>query len=837
MADQNYSNIQVPPTTTMSAHVAAENPHPQYLMVSELVSSVSSFVSLENLHNVVISDPSALSGTILVNDAQSWIPVSAVEFFTSAVTYATTTDPGIVTLATSEDIDSGVTTTVVTPNLLKSQIDKYDEYFTDIYARINTTLSIPKANTIESGIVRLATINDFTGNTRDVAITPPVLKNVSNNLNDSINLKQDKLTAGTGVNAARLAENVVEVTGVQASLVAGNYIDANALADSNTISVIGLQPALIAGTGINAIRLLNNNIIEVSDIPQNSVTNLVTDLASKQPLLANKGRFTELVNGSTVDCTLQDGEHIEIDPITNQINCTVDYGLVDSKNQGPVFLTDQLLEILKTDNFPANTAVSPAAFAQTVLGFLNIFSGNSTNDPRDPLDPNITDPTDPNYIGVNNKEHSYGTCGSLVFPLFRFTDDRGDTRCLAIISGTSRESFPGQCNISLACEGYYQLNEVLFFWAHPYSAIHKVMFKRAHHVHLDGTDLTSDDYPEFVSYTIDDTINSTINKLFLLDTCVDNIVVDIVSTDESTTTYNNFVDWFVIGLVDANNLPKWLYSTSTLPTTLIYTQDAQITAGYKEQAKTLYDNTHVSGQNDPIQGLTITDPDTGTIIKDVYVRDKGNANLATKMRCASPIYYIKAGNNTDKGGSAACALKYKSSFTRYHKFEDSHAYVIEGLSILISLGHGDRNTSHAFGFTIYFEKLYIYKEYKNDGTGDYDLVVDPTESIVKTEFKANSSAQTVISDVFCPSAILNTSGKDLSTELPDETIQNNPVFKLNNSWLAGKQPNLPLTLDVGYNDDEIYFEISGKIKAVTGRTWGNVRLFYSKNVSYTMVQK
>ena len=826
MADQNYSNIQVPPTTTMSAHVAAENPHPQYLMVSELVSSVSSFISLENLHNVVVSDPSALSGTILVNDAQSWIPVSAVEFFTSAVTYATTTDPGIVTLATSEDIDSGVTTTVVTPNLLKSQIDRYDEYFTDIYARINTTLSIPKANTIESGIVRLATINDFTGNTRDVAITPPVLKNVSNNLNDSINLKQDKLTAGTGVNAAKLAENIVEVTGVQASLVAGNYIDANALANNNTISVIGLQPALIAGTGINAIRLLNNNIIEVSDIPQNSVTNLVTDLASKQPLLANKGRFTELVNGSTVDCTLQDGEHIEIDPVTNRINCTVDYDWVDSKNQGPVFLTDQLFEILKTNNFPANTAVSPAAFVQTVLGFLNIFSGNSENDPQD--------------NGVNNKTHSYGTCGSLVFPLFRFTDDRGDTRCLAIISGTIHESFPGQCNISLACEGYYQLNEVLFFWAHPYSGRYRVQFIRAHHTLLDctdGSDVPSAYYPEKIKDTIDSSINSTINKLFPLNTCVDTIIADVVPIDVDDPQVTNFVDWFVVGLVDAINLPKWLYSASTLPTTLIYTQDSQVTAGYQEQAKTLYDNTHVSGANDPIQGLTITDPDTGTIIKDIYVRDKGNTNLATKMRCASPIYYIKAGNNTNKGGSAACALKYRSSFTRYHKFEDSHAYVIEGLSILISLGHGDLNTSHAFGFTIYFEKLYIYKEYKNGNTGDYDLIVDPAKSIVKTEFKANSSAQTVISDVFCPSVILNTSGKDLSTELPEETIQNNPVFILNNSWLVGKQANLPLTLDVGYNDDEIYFEISGKIKVVTGRTWGNVRLFYSKDVSYTMVQK
>ncbi len=67
---QTISTITIPPTTTMSAHVAASNPHPQYLLASNLASAAKLQIELNGL--VDVNYTSAADGDILVHSGATW---------------------------------------------------------------------------------------------------------------------------------------------------------------------------------------------------------------------------------------------------------------------------------------------------------------------------------------------------------------------------------------------------------------------------------------------------------------------------------------------------------------------------------------------------------------------------------------------------------------------------------------------------------------------------------------------------------------------------------------------------------------------------------------------
>lgn len=251
------SNIQVPPTITMSEHVAAHDPHPKYLLAENLVSSINVQVSLKDLNDILIEENAELNNTVLVHNSGSWEPVSVSTLLVSAIPYATTENSGTVKLAIDEDIASKNTATVVTPNLLYPYFTRYDSAINELSSRADSAVTrIPVATESLPGIARLATENDINNNTDSTIVTPPLLNGVSGTLSAAIDLKQNTLTAGAMIDAAALDNNTVEVTGAQ-------------------------------------------------------------------PALATNGRFTELVNGNTINCTLKGGTNTEIDPNTGEINCTL----------------------------------------------------------------------------------------------------------------------------------------------------------------------------------------------------------------------------------------------------------------------------------------------------------------------------------------------------------------------------------------------------------------------------------------------------------------------------------------------------------------------------------
>ena len=73
----NASNLTIPPTTTMEAHIAANNPHPNYLLVSDLKSAVNTQITVSELKDVVVGS-SALQGTILQFKGAAYVPVTPV---------------------------------------------------------------------------------------------------------------------------------------------------------------------------------------------------------------------------------------------------------------------------------------------------------------------------------------------------------------------------------------------------------------------------------------------------------------------------------------------------------------------------------------------------------------------------------------------------------------------------------------------------------------------------------------------------------------------------------------------------------------------------------------
>ena len=101
MPDINISNLQVPPTTTMPAHVASADPHPQYAKIDALASIIKNTVAMKDLKDVVIDGPQD-NNTVLVYNGQTYSPVNMIELGSLiTIPIATSERPGIARFACS----------------------------------------------------------------------------------------------------------------------------------------------------------------------------------------------------------------------------------------------------------------------------------------------------------------------------------------------------------------------------------------------------------------------------------------------------------------------------------------------------------------------------------------------------------------------------------------------------------------------------------------------------------------------------------------------------------------------------------------------------------------
>ena len=266
----NLRVMQVPPTTTISAHVEASNPHPQYLLTTNLLNEAKVQISLDDLNNVDMEDAPAAK-SVLVHYGDSWTPVEIGDLVSDIhFVHATTSSYGVTKLAVYNDIIECASTTVITPDLLSKYVSNCDKDLKDYLdeALANNQVNIGYATTTSAGVVRLAVPADVSVTNNSNVVT-------GNLLYQQLAKKQDKL-------------------------IAGDYIDVNALT-SSVVKVTGVQAKLTGGVGINDAILQGYSVVEVKDIPQNRVVSLVEDLAAKQPMLEKNGLYTSIV--TTTDNT------------------------------------------------------------------------------------------------------------------------------------------------------------------------------------------------------------------------------------------------------------------------------------------------------------------------------------------------------------------------------------------------------------------------------------------------------------------------------------------------------------------------------------------------------
>jgi len=127
MPDINISNLQVPPTTTMPAHVASANPHPQYALVSDIANIAKSKIAVSDLADVNVVEPQ-LANTILIYDGNNYNPIDMTSLGTliqipmATSNYATTVTSGVVRLATVNDIIANDQSAVVTASALNDVV-------------------------------------------------------------------------------------------------------------------------------------------------------------------------------------------------------------------------------------------------------------------------------------------------------------------------------------------------------------------------------------------------------------------------------------------------------------------------------------------------------------------------------------------------------------------------------------------------------------------------------------------------------------------------------------------------------------------------------------------
>ena len=155
MSDINLSNLQVPPTTTMSMHMDAVNPHPQYVRIDELSTATNVKVAVRHLQDVDDSIPT--NNTILVYKGAKYSPVTMDEFRGILnIPYATTEEAGVIEVATNSDLGT-LNNVAVTPALMEGYVADY------VNIALNN-FNIPPATDITIGGVTLNQISTITSN-------------------------------------------------------------------------------------------------------------------------------------------------------------------------------------------------------------------------------------------------------------------------------------------------------------------------------------------------------------------------------------------------------------------------------------------------------------------------------------------------------------------------------------------------------------------------------------------------------------------------------------------------------------------------------------------------
>ena len=364
----NISNLMVPPTTTMSAHVEAANPHPMYLLTSSLVDAVSAKITVDCLNDVHVEDVSMLDSTVLFHSAGVWQPLPVATLLSGVrVGYATTVESGVVRLATYNDISvknsiaavtpnllvdyvsealipvnstissiqytvdhlstpyattdtSGIvklavypdiagnnSSTVITPNLLK-------EYVTSAIINFNGTLEIPtvaNATTTENGIVRLATLDDVSNTNLTIedpiVVTPPILdayvQTSVSVINNNIALKQDKLSAGTGIEIVSMSNGTPvypQVINCTVSYHPGTGINID---ENNSIHCTITSKEYHPGSNIN---IDSNDSIHCTYVPPNATTTIagIVKLIDSLPCNDSDLHTAAITPGALVDSTM-----------------------------------------------------------------------------------------------------------------------------------------------------------------------------------------------------------------------------------------------------------------------------------------------------------------------------------------------------------------------------------------------------------------------------------------------------------------------------------------------------------------------------------------------------
>lgn len=325
---QTISTITIPPTTTMSAHVVASNPHPQYLLASNLASAAKLQIKLNGL--VDVNYTSAADGDILVHSDATWSLTNLNSIISGLTIYpATVSTYGKVILATYPDISNNVSSTVITPNLISSYVSMVSaNIHREFSTAIDTSITnIPYATTTTSGRIRLATqaeanSSDFENADIVPAITPNVMRTYTSNYVSSYHgsYLQNMLSAGTGI-----------------------YIDPSSVSTGSTV--------------YNGIRVSDVPISEVVDLGT-SLTTISTSLVnldtSKQLLLARSGTYTSVIT-SVIN------QNTDSETNVDTVHCTIPYAT--TSEPGIVTLTNEITESNKNDS---TTAVTPNALVNAV---------------------------------------------------------------------------------------------------------------------------------------------------------------------------------------------------------------------------------------------------------------------------------------------------------------------------------------------------------------------------------------------------------------------------------------------------------------------------------------
>lgn len=369
----NISNLMVPPTTTMSAHVEAANPHPMYLLTSSLVDAVSAKITVDCLNDVHVEDVSMLDSTVLFHSAGVWQPLPVATLLSGVrVGYATTVESGIVRLATYNDISVKNSIAAVTPNLL---VDYVSEALVPVNSTISSIqyavdhLSTPYATTDASGVVKLAVYPDIAGNNSSTVITPNLLKEYVTsaiiNFNGTLEIPTVANATTTENGIVRLAtlddvsntNLTIEDPIVVTPPILDAYVQTSVSVINNNIAL--KQDKLSAGTGIEIVSMSNGTPV----YPQ-----VINCTVSYHP-----GTGIDIDGNNSIHCTITSkeyhpGSNIDIDS-NDSIHCTY----------VPPNATTTIAGIVKLiDSLPCNdsdlhtAAITPGALVDsTISGVIN----------------------------------------------------------------------------------------------------------------------------------------------------------------------------------------------------------------------------------------------------------------------------------------------------------------------------------------------------------------------------------------------------------------------------------------------------------------------------------